>query len=98
MATEIADAYIALYTRMPGVSRDIGRSLGASDVQGAVNEAGQRSGNSFTAGLGKIVKGGAIALGVAAAAGLGVALAKGFSRLEAIDTAQKKLTGLGQTT
>jgi tape measure domain-containing protein len=98
LATEIADAYIALYTRMPGVSRDIGRSLGASDVQGAVNEAGQRSGGSFTDGLGKIVKGGAIALGVAAAAGLGVALAKGFSRLEAIDTAQKKLTGLGQTT
>ncbi|MBF4512015.1 tape measure protein [Plantibacter sp. VKM Ac-2885] len=98
MATEIADAYIALYTRMPGVSRDIGRSLGASDVQGAVDAAGQRSGNSFAAGLGKIVKSGAVAVGVAAAAGLGVALAKGFGRLEAIDTAEKKLTGLGQTT
>ncbi|MFZ4894633.1 phage tail protein [Plantibacter sp. Mn2098] len=97
-AVEIADAYIALYAKMPGVKGDIEKSLGGSDVQGAADDAGKKSGNSFTAGLGKIIKGGAIALAATAAAGLGVALVKGFGRLDAIDTAEKKLTGLGQST
>lgn len=47
MATEIADAYIALYTKMPGVKADIERSLGKADAKGA----GAKLGNGLGAGI-----------------------------------------------
>ena len=47
MATEIADAYIALYTKMPGVKGDIERSLGAADAKGA----GAKLGDGLGAGI-----------------------------------------------
>lgn len=97
MSTEIADAYVALYTKMPGVKGDITKALGGSDVQGAIKSSGGKSGSSFMGGLGNVVRGGAIAVGVAAAAGLGTALVKGFQRLESLDQATAKLDGLGHS-
>jgi tape measure domain-containing protein len=47
--------------------------------------------------LGTMVKGGLIAAGTASVVGLGVALHKGFARLNAIDQAKAKLTGLGHS-
>lgn len=97
MATEIADAYIALYTKMPGVKSDIAKHLGGSDVQSAVDKSGQGIGGKLMAGLGSVAKVGAVAVGGAIAGGIGTALVKGFSRLNTLDQATAKLTGLGHS-
>jgi len=47
--------------------------------------------------MGKAFKWGAVAVGTAAVAGLGVALTKGFGRLQSIEDAKAKLTGLGHS-
>jgi|GEM_PF-1573048 len=90
MATEIAAAYVSLYTRMPGVKGDITKSLGGSDVQGAVGKSGNKVGAKFMAGLGKAIKIGAVAA-AAAVAVVGVAALKSAA---GIQTSQKVLTGL----
>lgn len=96
MATEIAAAYISLFARMPGVKKDLERQLGA-----AVPEPSQKAGSTLGVGLlegaGNVLKGGALALGGLAAAGLGTALVKGFQRLDALDQAEAKLSGLGHS-
>lgn len=97
MTTEIADAYIALYAKMPGVKNDITNALGGSEVSGAVEKSGKGMGGKLLGGLSSVVKGGVIAVGATMAAGIGVALVKGFGRLQAIDGADKKLTGLGHS-
>lgn len=94
-AVEVANAYVALYAKMPGVQKDIEKSLGGSDVESAVTKSGEGVGSKFTSAIGGVVKGGLIAVGATAVAALGIALVKGFSRLQAIDEARAKLTGLG---
>ena len=95
MATEIADAYIALYTRMPGVKDDITKALGGAGKD--VEKAGEGMGSRLMDGMNTIGKVGAVALGGALAAGVGTALVKGFQRLDTIDQATAKLTGLGHS-
>lgn len=75
-----------------GVSGAAGAiSAGASSIVGAARRAGIAAGEA----LGAALRGGATAGVTAVVAGIGVAAAKGFSRLTAIDTARAKLTGLG---
>ena len=95
MATEIADAYIALYTRMPGVKDDITKALGGAGKD--VEKAGEGMGSRLMDGMNKIGKVGSVALGGALVAGVGTALVKGFQRLDTIDQATAKLTGLGHS-
>lgn len=52
---EIADAYIALYTQMPGVKNDIKNHL--SGAQGVANDAGAGAGSGFSAGFAGAVGG-----------------------------------------
>ena len=94
-AVEIADAYIALYTKMPGVKDDITKALGGAGKD--VEKAGEGMGSRLMDGMNKIGKVGAIALGGAITAGVGTALVKGFQRLDTIDQATAKLTGLGHS-
>lgn len=93
--TEIANAYIALQVKMPGVKNDINKALGASGVQSVADKSGKSIGDRLASSAGKALKVGAVALGGILAAGIGTALIKGFQRLDAIDTARAKLTGLG---
>jgi len=65
--------------------KDVGDQAGDSEKKVS------RLGDAVSKGL----KWGAVAVGTAAVAGLGVALTKGFSRLQAIENARAKLTGLG---
>lgn len=44
MATEIASAYIALYTQMPGVANDIKKSLGGASVKASASASGKSIG------------------------------------------------------
>lgn len=58
-ATEIANAYVALYTKMPGVEKDIKESLGGADD--AFEGAGGRGGARFSgAAAAAIVAGAAV--------------------------------------
>lgn len=97
MATEIADAYIALYTKMPGVKNDISKALGGPDVQNAVSGSGTTIGESLLAGMGNVAKVGALAVGGIIVGGIGTALVKGFGRLKSLDQATAKLSGLGHS-
>lgn len=94
-AVEIANAYISLQTRMPGVKAEIAKSLGGSDVKAVVDRSGVQFGQGITSKINSVFKTSAVALGGVLAAGIGTALVKGFQRLDAIDTAQAKLRGLG---
>lgn len=95
MATgvEIANAYVALQVKMPGAARDIAAELGKAAPVTA--SAGRNIGSSILAGVGTVLKAGAVGVGTVAGAALGTALFKGFQRLDAIDNARAKLTGLG---
>jgi tape measure domain-containing protein len=95
MATgvEIANAYVALQVRMPNASRDIAVELGKAESSTA--GIGQRIGGGLLSGIGTVLKGGAAVVGGTIAAAVGTSLVKGFARLDAIDTARAKLTGLG---
>lgn len=93
--TEIANAYVALSVKMPGVQNQIAQSLGASNVAAAVKGSGKTMGQRLVDGFAPIAKVGLAAIGTVAAAGLGTALVKGFQRLDAIDAASAKLRGLG---
>ena len=90
---EIANAYVALQVKMPGAARDIAVELGRAAP--ATASVGRNIGSSILSGVGAVLKGGAAAVGTVAGAAIGTALFKGFQRLDAIDTARAKLTGLG---
>lgn len=64
-ATEIANAYVALYTKMPGVEGDIKNSLGGAD--GAFEDAGSRGGGKLTGAAAAAIVAGAAAVATAVA-------------------------------
>jgi len=90
---EIANAYVALQVKMPGAARDIAVELGKAAP--ATSSVGRDIGSSILSGVGTVLKAGVVGVGTVAGAALGTALFKGFQRLDAIDTARAKLTGLG---
>lgn len=91
---EIARAYVTILTQMPGVKRDVTKALGGVDL----GPTGQSMGSKLAGGITKSLKLGVKAVGATIAVGVGTALVKGFQRLDAIDTAKAKLTGLGNDT
>lgn len=93
---EIANAYVALTVKAPGIKRDAEKLLGGTASAG--DKAGTTIGQRLVSSAGKAMKVGAAALATTLAAGVGTALVKGFQRLDAIDTARAKLTGLGNDT
>ncbi len=92
-AIEIANAYVSLRVKMPGVTRDVSKALGQAVP--SAEGAGRAIGDRLVSSAQKVVKGGAVAIGGVLAAGVTTALVKGVKRLDAIDVARKKLTGLG---
>ncbi len=96
MAVELATAYVSIVPDTSKIAPGVRKALTGVDGQAAA--AGKSAGSKMSAALGTALKGGALAAGTAAAAGIGVALTKGFQRLSAIDDAKGKLEGLGHTT
>ena len=86
--TEVASAYVTL---LPD-TRGFGKSTEAQ-VTPEIKSAGSRVGSFF----GGALKKGAFGVTLAAGGLLATALTKGFTRLEAIDNATAKLTGLGHS-
>ncbi|MEJ6549833.1 tape measure protein [Corynebacterium sp. USCH3] len=72
----------------------------AQELDKASNSAGKlvdKLGEVAVKTAGKAIKWGAITAGTAAIGGMGVALTKGFQRLDSIDQANAKLQGLGHS-
>lgn len=65
-ATEIADAYIALYTKMPGVKKDIEGALDGADD--AFEGAGAMGGKKFSGAAAAAIAAGAVVVATAVAA------------------------------
>jgi len=76
--------------------KDLQKTIGR-ELDGAAEAAGKSSGSKIGDALGGALKGGALAIAGGAIAGIGVALTKGFGRLQAIENAKAKLSGLGHT-
>lgn len=93
MAVELATAYVNLTVSTRDLASDVKKSLGAVDTQ----KSGGQLGDGLLSGIGRALKGGAIAVGATAAAGIGTALFKGMERLDALDQATAKLSGLGHS-
>lgn len=101
-ATDVA--YIEVKPAIKGWDKTVRGTVVSPITERAGRDAGTKAGGAFRSGFSKathaagaLVKG---VLGGAAIAGgalLGTALTKGFSRLQAIDDARAKLTGLGNS-
>lgn len=95
MAVELATAYISLVADTKDLKKSIDSGVGG------LSSHMEKKGSSLGSGLMKGIGGGLlIGAGAAAAAGvatLGVALTKGFSRLNSLDQATAKLEGLGHS-
>ena len=88
---EIANAYVALTTKLPGVQKDIEKAIGGADV----DKQGRSMGGKLMSGLKAGALAGTAAAGAVIVGGLGVALTKGFGRLTGIENATAKMDGLG---
>lgn len=96
----VGRAQVLVVPSFSGFQRDVGReAAGAGKTFDAqMGKSSPGIGSRIASGIGNTLKKGVAAVGVAAGAGLGFALVKGFGRLQAIDQAQAKLTGLGHST
>lgn len=100
---ELGTAWYTLTVDGSGVTDDIKRVMGdagkVAEKEGSV--AGKKAGDGFGKKLADATKtaakGAGLAAGGAVAAGFGTSVAKGFGRLKAIEEAQSKLKGLGNT-
>lgn len=95
MAIELAQAYVSIIPDTSRVGPGINSALRAATPQ--AESAGKSMGEKMASGLGKTLKVGALGAGAAAAGVLATSLTKGFQRLSAIEQAEAKLTGLGNS-
>jgi len=101
---ELATGYVSLAISSRGLGKQIVGELVASTPE--IQKVGTRAGAGFqtsfaknaTSRLGGALKAGIVGAGVTAMAALGVTITKGFSRLSAIEQAEAKLKGLGNST
>ncbi|AGW41968.1 hypothetical protein O159_19530 [Leifsonia xyli subsp. cynodontis DSM 46306] len=92
--SEAAVAEVTIIPVSKGAQGQIEQQLGG-DAVGA--KVGARMGASLISSLGSILKGTGAAAVATAATGIGVALTSGFARLNDIEVAKAKLTGLGNS-
>lgn len=69
----------------------------AREMDGIAESSGKSAGSRMGAALGGALKVGAVAVAGGALAGIGLALTKGFERLQAIENARASLAGLGHS-
>ena len=92
---ELGTGYISIIPEVSRISPEIAKALDGTD--GVVEKKGQSLGGKLASGFGKTLKVGAASAGVAAGVAIGGGLTKGMGRLTAIENAQAKLTGLGNS-
>lgn len=96
---ELGVGYLSIIPETSKIAPGIKSALGGAEKH--AEPSGKSMGSRIAGGIGsavstglKTVAGGAVAAGVA---GIGTAMVKGFQRLDAIDNANAKLTGLGHS-
>ena len=92
---ELATAYVSVVASTDRIPGQIKSALGQGDVHAAA--AGKSMGGKMSSALGMALKAGVAGAAAAGVATLGVAMAKGFQRLDAIDQAKAKLGALGNS-
>lgn len=92
---ELARAFVEIIPVTKGISRKTQEQIFPG--QSPAEEAAKKSGKTFSSRLGSVLKKSAIGVGVAAGGLLSASLIKGFGRLSAIENAEAKLKGLGNS-
>ena len=92
-AVELGVGFVSVVPSARGFSKELDKQL--AGVSAGAAGAGEKVGKSMSSGMSKALKVGGAAAGAAAVAGIGVAITKGFGRLNQIDQARAKLSGLG---
>lgn len=92
-AVEIADAYIALYTRMPGVKEDIRTSLGGTES--VSRDAGADAGSGFSAGFAGAVGGAMASIATRAMDSVAGSIDSAVSRVDTMANFPKIMANLG---
>lgn len=91
--TELATAYVSIVGDASGIPKEIKSAFGQAERE--AGPAGKSMGGRMSSALGTALKAGAASVAAAGVATIGTAMVKGFQRLDAIDQARAKLTGLG---
>lgn len=94
--TELGVGYLSIVADTSRIPGQINSALGGA--QASATSAGESMGSKLASGIGKTLKVGVAAAGVAAGGLLASSIHKGLGRLSAIDDAQGKLTSLGNST
>ncbi|MBT9295326.1 tape measure protein [Rhodococcus sp. GOMB7] len=92
---ELGVGYLSIVADTSRIPGQVTSALG--DAQQSANSAGEGMGSRLAAGLGKTLKVGVGAAAVATGGLIAGAITKGIGRLNSIDDAEKKLTGLGHS-
>lgn len=95
MAVELATAYVSIVADTGKLAPSIMK--GTSGLDSAVDKRGKGLGGSLMKGIGGAAVGAAAVTAGAVVGTLGVALTKGFQRLNSLDQATAKLEGLGHS-
>ena len=92
---ELANAWVNIIPNTSKIAPAIKSAFG--EVEPVVQKKGSSIGTGLSGAIGKTLKIGAVSAGTAAGGLLAGAMAKGFSRLSAIEGAEAKLKGLGNS-
>lgn len=84
--------WISVLPDMSKFGKEMQRTTGP-----AAEKSGESVGSRMSRGIGKTLKRGAAVAAAGGAAAIGLSLVKGFQRLQGIDQAEAKLTGLGHS-
>lgn len=95
MATELGTGWIRIAPDVSKITPEVAKALDAT--QKTADASGKGMGAKIVGGLRGIMKTGMISVGTAAGASLGASITKGVGRLTAIENAEAKLTGLGNS-
>ncbi|VEI13211.1 tape measure protein [Trueperella bialowiezensis] len=95
MAVELAKAYVQIVPSMRGTVPALKKELGGVAKSSGVSSVGKQIGGRLTSAIGKTLKTGVVAAGVATGGVLATSLSKGFGRLRAFEQAEKSLEGMG---
>ena len=95
MASPIATAAVQIVPTFKGLHKETQKGLAGTERE--FDKSGKKSGSLLSKAFRGAAGAGVVAAGAAIATGFGIALSKGFQRLNAIDQAEKKLEGLGHS-
>lgn len=92
---ELGVGYISVIPEVSRISPEIAKALGKAETK--AESQGKSMGSKIASGVGTTLKVGAGAAGVAAGGAIAASLTKGMGRLTAIESAESKLKGLGNS-